>query len=215
VIRGNVICNPGGGGHAPCGIYLDDGLAGVSVLNNLLVNVPGTAIAVSGRNLEIHGNVVVNAGSPLNYDQRTREGALATDPNFWFHAHTGKDRGNMWTELLASPWQTDIWKETFPKLAALSADFADIEQPGFAANPAGSVVTGNVFAGPNKPNYAESVRRFSTIGPNDEYSAWKSRTYWTLPGYEKIPSEQVGRTGENSVIGTCCSAAQPADALAV
>jgi hypothetical protein len=194
VIRGNVIYNLGGGGHSPCGIYLDDGLAGVTVENNLLVNVPGTAIAVSGRNLEIHGNVVVNAGGPVNYDQRTREGALAEDPDFWFFTHTGPD-GNMWTQLLASPWQTDIWKEAFPKLAALSTDFADIEKPSFAANPAGSSVTDNVFAGPNRPGYAQSVRRFSTIGPNDEYGAWKSRTYWKLPGYEKIPIEQVGRIG--------------------
>ena len=197
VIRENVIYNLGSGKHNPCGIYLDDGLSGVTVENNLLVNIPGTAIAVSGRDLDIQGNFVVNAGKPLSYDQRTRDGALATDPNFWFHAHTGKDRGDMWKRLLESPWRTDVWRAAYPKLAAYSTDFADIEGPSFAANPAGSSVAGNVFAGPNKPSYAESVRRFSTIGPNDEYGAAKARRYWTLPGYEKIPLALVGRTGES------------------
>ena len=196
-IRENVIYNLGSGKHTPCGIYLDDGLSGVTVERNLLVNVPGTAIAVSGRDLEIQGNVAVNAGKPLSYDQRTRDGALATDPNFWFHAHTGKGRGDMWTNLLASPWQTDTWRKAYPKLAAYSTDFADIEEPSFAANPAGSSVTGNVFAGANKPSIADSVRRFSEIGPNDQYGAWKARKYETLPGYEKIALAQVGRTGES------------------
>ncbi|MCL2508686.1 MAG: right-handed parallel beta-helix repeat-containing protein [Oscillospiraceae bacterium] len=194
VIRYNALYNIGGGGHTPCGIYLDDGLSGVTVEKNLLVNVPDSAIAVSGRDLEIHGNVVVNAGKPISYDQRTRDGALATDPNFWFYAHTGPG-GNMWTALESSPWQTDIWREAYPKLAALSTDFADIESPVFAANPAGSSVTGNVFVGTNKPRYAESVIRFSTIENNTHNVYLRSRSYWTLPEYADIPIEQIGRVG--------------------
>jgi len=192
VIRGNAIYNLGGNGHTPCGIYLDDGLAGVTVENNLLVNVPGTAIAISGRNLEVHGNVVVNAGRPVNYDQRTRDGALSDDPDYIWHHHWSKS-GVGWKELTDSPWQTDIWKEAFPKLAAYSIDFADIEGPAFAANPAGSSVTGNTFAGKNKPGYDESVRRFSTVEPNESYGAPRVRDYWKLPGYESIPMEKIGR----------------------
>ncbi|MDR2686900.1 MAG: right-handed parallel beta-helix repeat-containing protein [Oscillospiraceae bacterium] len=196
VIRHNVIYNLGSGGHTPDGIYLDDGLSGVTVENNLLVNVPGpgSAIAVSGRDLEVHGNVVVNAGKPVSYDQRTREGALATDPNFWFYAHTGKG-GDMWKNLEASPWQTEIWKAAYPKLAAYTSDFSGIDNPSFAANPAGSSVTGNVFVG-NKPSYAASVQRFSEIGPNAQYRLWGGRKYWTLPGYEGIQAEVAGRVGE-------------------
>jgi len=193
VVRYNILYNIGTGGHTPDGIYLDDGLSGVSVLNNLLVNVPGLAIHISGRDLEVHGNVAVNAGRPISYDQRTRDGALATDPNFWFYAHTGPG-GGMWTALAASPWQTDIWREAFPKLAALSTDFDDIEEPAFAANPAGSSVTGNVLAGPNKANISEGARRFSEIGPNAIYGPLRAMRYWTLPGYEDIPLEKAGRT---------------------
>ena len=192
-IRSNVLYNLGSGNHTPCGIYLDDGLSGVTVENNLLLNVPDSAIAISGRDLEIRGNVVVNAGKPVAYDQRTREGALSTDPNFWFHAHTGQG-GDMWKALDASPWQTELWKQAFPKLAALSTNFDDIEDPGFAANPAGSSVTGNVFVGSNEPRYAESVQRFNTIADNEQYSFLRLGSYWTLPGYENIPVSEVGRT---------------------
>ncbi|MCL1952959.1 MAG: right-handed parallel beta-helix repeat-containing protein, partial [Oscillospiraceae bacterium] len=216
VVRSNVIYDLGGlasnNSFRPCGIYLDDGLSGVAVLNNLLVNVPGTAIAVSGRDLDIHGNVTVNAGTPVGYDNRTRGGALAKNPDFWFYAHTGPG-GGMWRDLEASPWQTETWKAAYPKLAALSTDFADIESPSFAANPAGSSVTGNVYVGPNKPNYDKDVLRFSTVGPNGEYRITQlgtlfadaskgdytvrpgSRIYKDFPAWENIPLEQIGRIG--------------------
>jgi len=191
VIRENVIYNLGGKKRAPCGIYLDDGLSGVTVERNLLINVPGASLAIGGgRDLEIHGNVVVNG--TMDYDGRSRDGAI--DPGSgWAHQY-GPD-GHMWPALAASPWQTDVWRVAFPKLAALSADFADIEEPRFAANPAGSSVTGNVFIGPDSSRIAQSVLRFSEIGPNDQYSMWAGRKYWALPGFEAIEIEKVGRTG--------------------
>ena len=195
VVRYNAIYNLGGGlasnnSFRPCGIYLDDGLSGLAVLGNLLVNVPGNAIAISGRDLEVRGNITVNASVPLSYDERTRQGALATDPDFWFYAHTGQG-GDMWKNLLASPWQTDIWKAAFPKLAALSKDFDDIEKPSFAANPAGSSVTGNVFVGANKPKYDKSVLQFSEIGPNGEYGIGQMKALFAdaAKGDYSVPSD--------------------------
>ena len=218
VIRYNAIYNLGGGEHPtlgvfhPNGVYLDDGLAGVAVLRNLFVNVPGDGVAISGRDLEVRGNVMVNTGTPVSYGERTRQGALATDPNFWFYPHTGKG-GDMWANLLASPWQTDAWKAAFPRLAALSTDFADIEKPEFAANPAGSVVSGNIYVGVNKPNYDKGVVRFSEIGPNGAYGIAQlkalfanpaagdytlrpaSRVYRDFPAWENLPLDQIGRVG--------------------
>jgi len=190
-IRGNVIYDVGGNGYAPNGIYLDDGLSGVTVEDNLLVNVPGRVIALGGRDLTVRGNVVVNGGRPINYD----EGQLRLALEGLESSHS-REGGSMWVELFASPWQTDIWKAAFPKLAAITSDFSDTDDPNFAPNPAGSVISGNIIAGPYKAFYETSALRFSEIGPNTQYSAWKSRTYWTLPGYEKIPLEQVGRREE-------------------
>jgi len=152
--------------------------------------VPGLALHFSGRDLEAHGNVVVNAGRPLSYDERMRAGAL--DDNYWFSGHS-REGGPLWTELFASPWRTDIWRAAYPKLAAYSSNFADTDNPGFAANCADSSVTGNIFIGQNKPNVADSVRRFSEIGPNEELGVWQGRAYWELPGYERIEVEKAGR----------------------
>ncbi|MCL2494666.1 MAG: right-handed parallel beta-helix repeat-containing protein [Oscillospiraceae bacterium] len=192
VIRNNVIYDLGNPGRHPCGIYLDDGLAGVTVEYNLLVNVPDSAIAISGRDLEVHGNFVVNAGKPVSYDQRTRNGALSDDPDYIWNYHWGKGRVG-WDDLSDSPWQTDIWREAYPKLAAYSVDFADIEDARFAANPAGSSVTGNIFVGPNNPYYDESVLRFSETEPNEEIGAEGMNGYGALPGYGNIPLEKIGR----------------------
>jgi len=190
-IRNNVINNLGGKGRSPNGIYLDDGLSGVTVERYLLVNVPGASLALGGgRDLEVHGNMVVNGA--MGYDDRSREGAI--DPGSMWADQYGPD-GHMWPSLEASPWQTDIWKAAYPKLAVLSTDFADIEEARFAANPAGSSVTGNVFIGPDSSRFAESVRRFGEIGPNAQYNMLAGRKYWTLPGYENIPLELVGRVG--------------------
>jgi len=190
-IRNNVIYNLGSGGHTPDGIYLDDGLSGVTVEDNLLVNVPGWALHFSGRDLEAHGNFAVNAGKPVSYDDRTRVSALGESA--WYHHAV--ENGPQWQELWNSPWQTAIWKAAFPKLAAYTSDFDDIDNPSFAANPAGSSVTGNVFVG-NKPSYADSVQRFSTVGPNTQYGLWGGRKYWALPGYEDILAGQAGRRAD-------------------
>jgi len=192
-IRNNVVYNLGSGRHRPDGVYLDDGLSGITVVNNLLVNVPGTAIHINaGRDHDVRGNIVVNSNDPLNYPQRNRDGALGVDRRGDFNAYMAPG-GGYWTALEASPRHTDIWREAFPKLAAYSTDFADIEEPSFAANPADSVVTGNIFVGPNPPFFSEAALRFSEIGPNEEYGVLRTRSYWKLPGFEAIEVEKAGR----------------------
>ena len=195
VLRYNAIYNVGGERYRPNGIYLDDGLAGVTLEGNLLVNVPGVGLAISGRCMTVKGNFVAGGGEPLAYDERTREGALADDPGISFHAHTGRG-GDMWRDLEASPYQTAPWREAFPALAAVSADFEDAEDPAFAANPAGSEITDNVFAGPQKPRYGAYIPRFNIIEGNSEYGPRAGRNYRELPGYAGIPLGQIGRVGD-------------------
>jgi len=193
VIRNNVIYNAGSGRHTPDGVYLDAGHSGVAILNNLLVNVPDNALHLnSGRDLDVRGNMVVNSKNPVSYPQHTRDGALGIKKKGdWIHL-TGPG-GQMWTNLENYPRHMDIWREAFPKLAAYSTDFADIEDPSFAANPAGSVVTGNIIVGLNPPQFSEAALRFSEIGPNEEYGVLRTRSYWNLPGFEMIEIEKAGR----------------------
>jgi hypothetical protein len=211
VIRSNVIYNLGSNGHTPDGIYLDDGLSGVSVLNNLLVNVPKNGIHLGGgRDYDTRGNIIVNSEHTLHYDWRAREAALSTDPNFWFSS--AAPGGTMWVDLEASPWQTDAWRAAFPKLAAYSTDFSDADNPNFAANPAGSTVAGNLCVG-GRLDISDVPYRFSAIGPNGIYGIAQmkalfadaaqgdysvrpgSRVYKAFPAWEDIEIEKIGRVG--------------------
>jgi len=164
-------------------------VSGVLVENNLLVNVPGYGIQLSGRDHTVRGNVVVNAGRhPVTYDDRGRQGALSGG---W---HTpSREGGSVWQGLFDSPRHSEPWRLAFPRLAALHGDFNNPDDPNFAVNPAGSVVAGNIFVGRSEPRYDESVLRFSEIGPNEEYSAWKGRKYWAPQGITGV--ERVGRAG--------------------
>ncbi|MDR1928391.1 MAG: right-handed parallel beta-helix repeat-containing protein, partial [Oscillospiraceae bacterium] len=165
VIRGNVIYNLGSGAHKPNGIYLDDALSGVSVVNNLLVNVPGTALAIGGgRDLRIEKNILVNAGTPIYYDARAREGAIG---EAWFSNHSAKG-GGMWLLLFESPWQTETWKKAYPQMQKFSSDFSQPDSPDFVPNPAYSTVRFNYVLGSGTKlgNIQESVYRFSTVEHN-------------------------------------------------
>ena len=210
VIRYNYIHDIGGGKFHPVGIYMDDAPAGIKIHGNLLVN--GGSIGLSGgRDMDVRGNIVVNKWGVLGYDDRARTGALDPD-NWWYAGGSGcwVENGYGWQSLFASPWQTDIWKEAFPKLAAISPDFSDADNPNFGPNPALSVITGNVFVG-DTPSLSDAAKRFSTIENNAQYSTWQlnslfadpkngdyrlkenSRILKKLPGFEGIPLEKIGR----------------------
>lgn len=195
VIRGNLIYNLGRHGtakkteHNPSGIYLDEMTSGVTVENNLLINIPHCGLPLGGgRELTIRGNVVVNAGRPISYDDRARQGALFGGWN-----PTALENGSYWQSLWASPWQSEAWQAAFPRLYALSADFSQPDDPNFGPNPAFSEVTGNAFAGRGKASYAESVLRFSTVEQNNERGFLYSLQYWKLPEYAGIELEKIGR----------------------
>jgi len=196
VIRYNALIDIGSGDHTPDGIYMDDALSGVTIHDNLLVNVPGLAIHLGGgRDLNAHGNVLVNCGTPISYDDRARQGALFGG---WYEHHS-KENGPQWQDLWDSPWQTALWKETYPRLAAISSDFSDPDSPGFGVNPADSLVIDNVVVGGGKLRISDAAQRFSTVEPNKIYSAGRVKDYWELPGYENIPMEKIGRTPDPGV----------------
>ncbi|MCL1951522.1 MAG: right-handed parallel beta-helix repeat-containing protein [Oscillospiraceae bacterium] len=201
VIRNNAIYDLGGGKFRPVGIYLDDGRSGVTIQGNLIVNARIGIELGGGRDHIVTGNVVVGGEKSVEYDDRARQGALTGgqgntalgSTSFWYP--DPEEPSGIWRSLWESPWKSETWQKAYPALARMTDDPSDPDDPNFIPNPAYSVVTGNVFVG-GKTEIAKSVYRFSTVGPNKQYGLWRARSYWTLPGYENIPLEQVGRVGE-------------------
>lgn len=211
VIRYNAIYNLGSDGHTPDGIYLDDALSGQEVYGNLLINIPKWGIHLGGgRDLEVWGNIIINAGQrPISYDSRAREGALE---NGWFN-HAAREDGDMWKNLYNSPWQSDIWQKAFPQYKNYIEDFERSEESGFIPNPGNSNVTGNLIFDKAKSigNISDAATKFSNISGNAVYSLGKLDSFFTdaenglytikdinelreiLPGFEEIPLDEIGR----------------------
>lgn len=211
VIRYNAIYNLGSDGHTPDGIYLDDALSGIEVYGNILINIPKLGIHLGGgRDLEVWGNIIINAGEhPVSYDARARQGALE---NGWFN-HSSKQDGDMWVNLYNSPWQSEIWQETFPQYKNYIEDFSRSEEAGFVPNPANSIVRDNLIFDKAKSvgSISEEAKKFSNISCNGVYSLGKLDDFFTdaengiytikdidglkeiLSGFEEIPLDKMGR----------------------
>ncbi len=209
VVRYNCIYNLGSGDHTPDGIYLDDALSGQAVYGNLLINVPKFAIHLGGgRDLDVRNNIIINTNTrSVSYDQRAIDGVSGG----WFtHAAKG---GDMWQNLYASPWQTQVWQTAYPQMQRFSDDFNDTDTPDFVPNPAYSTVTGNVIVNlkGNIGFISESAQKLSTIEGNaifrmtnqfriftdplnGDYSLCKdSLVYQTIPDFEELPVSNMGR----------------------
>lgn len=211
VIRYNAIYNLGSGDHKPDGIYLDDALSGIEVYGNILVNIPKLGIHLGGgRDLEVWGNIIINAGEhPISYDARAREGALE---NGWFN-HSSKQDGDMWQNLYNSPYLSEIWQNAYPQYKSYIEDFSRSEEAGFVPNPGNSNVTGNVIVDKSSSigNISEPAQQFSNISGNavfpigqldkiftdaengDYTLSENSSVYKTIPDFQNIPFTEIGR----------------------
>ena len=210
VVRYNVLYNIGGDGYTPNGIYLDDGASGQTVYGNLVINCNGNGFLVGGgRNNDIRNNVMVNCKTAFYYDSRSRDAVL--DPSFWFeHSREGLD---MHQNLLASPWQSEIWQNAYQYMTDWSLDYSDTENPDFIANPSDSNVSGNiiVYYKDEIGEIAESVYKFSNVSDNMFFSFRESDKLFadaesgdyniknieeirkTIPDFENIPLDKIGR----------------------
>ena len=211
IIRYNCIYNVGSGEHKPDGIYLDDALSGQQIYGNLLINIPRNSIHIGGgRNNVVTNNIIVNSGeNAIYFDERARDGALN---NGWFtHAHIGS--GDMWDALYASPWQSEIWQETFPEYKSMTDDISKSESAEYIPNPA-STVKGNLILNKYKKigDIYTSARRFSDISENEVYYLGKTEDIFvdinsgnynikdienlrkSISDFQNIPLNETGRT---------------------
>ena len=210
IIRYNCVYNVGSGEHKPDGIYLDDALSGQQIYGNLLINIPRNSIHIGGgRDNLVTNNIIVNSGqNAVYFDERARDGALN---NGWFtHAHIRS--GDMWDNLYASPWQSELWQEAYPEYKTMTDDVSNSETAGFIPNPA-STVKGNLIFNKDKKigDIHASAYRFSNISDNAVYSLAKAEGVFadmalgnynigdieklreSIPSFENIPLDKIGR----------------------
>lgn len=202
VIRYNCIYNIGSDGFKPNGIYFDDALSGQSAYGNLLVNIPGCGFLVGGgRDIELTNNMIVNAATPISYDDRAIAGIK--DGGWFRHANT--PQSTLWVSLAEVDVRSDPWKTAYPQLAQLTSDFEDTASASFAANPANSVVQNNVIVGEKKKigQIAKRVKEYSKVSGNflyqinDALFTGKGTYILKAPAkdFHALPLESMGRTG--------------------
>lgn len=201
VIRYNCIYNIGSENFTPSGIYFDDALSGQEAYGNLLINIPGCAFLLGGgRDLKIENNLIINAATPIYYDDRAIVDSSASS---WFK-HSQTPGEGLWATLTEVDVQSEAWKAAFPELSALSDDFENTEDPQFAANPANSTVKHNVVVSAKKSfgDISKGAEKYSDISENTLYklgdapfAADGDYTLTQLPeDFEQLPFDQMGRT---------------------
>ena len=204
LIRYNCIYDLGADGHQPLGIYMDGHLSGETVYGNLIVNVPGAGIHLNGgRFLEVHNNIVVNT---RNHSIWYRQGGIDD---------SSEEGGRLWRWLYESPWQSELWQQTYPSLSVdrFSDDFDNQDDPNFMPNPAYSNVTGNLIVSIEGEigEITEPARKFSNISGNATYklSALKklfvdpdngdytlrddAPVFDEIPDFAQLPLNEIGR----------------------
>ncbi len=115
--------------------------------------------------------------------------------------------------LLDSPRNAEAWKKAFPQMQRITEDFDATEDPGYAANPAYSKVTGNLIVnGPGELGMIdERVYRFSEVSGNAVYKMSALKKLFTdpengdyrlrddapvfdeIPDFEPLPLNEIGR----------------------
>ena len=167
VIRYNLIYDLGADGHKPVGIYMDDALAGQSIYGNLIVNAPRFGLQLGGgQDLDVHDNIVVNSQVPISFDDRALRG-LSGDESDSFYLHY-RENGELWKLLWDSPWESDVWRSSYPQYAHYSDDFSNTDDPNFVLNPGNGTVKHNLLVSQKGEigEIADTAYRYSVIEDN-------------------------------------------------
>lgn len=199
-IRYNCIYNIGSGNFAPSAIYFDDALSGQKAYGNLIVNIPGRGFLIGGgRDMTIENNLIINAATPIDYDDRAIAGI---EDGGWF-SHANTPESTLWQTLKEVDIHAEAWQKAYPQLSQLSDDFNNTDAPSFAANPAGSSVKNNVMINEKKTGgtFAKRVKKFSDVGNNFSYRLgdvqFESDGLYRLKeapeGFGQLPLDQMGR----------------------
>ncbi len=162
LIENNIIENIGLFGEStPSAIYLDDGISGITVRNNIIKTCTGYALNIcSGHDLIIENNIIIKSAFGIDYDSRTMKGKRL---DFAIGDKSSRDLINSIEEYL----ENEIWLEKYPVIGTLTFDRDRSDEPEYIGNPSRSSVKYNFFLGcSNKENYDEEILEYVEIGPN-------------------------------------------------
>ncbi len=182
------------------GIYLDDAMSSVEAYGNIFYKVARAFHIGGGRDHKIHNNIIVDCIESMQYDDR----AYRLDS--WFAGHMDPDKGTLFLQLRKVPYQSEVWKTRYPKLAVI------LEQnPGY---PSGSIIENNLLYRTQPFMLADIVKEESTIRNNllldpednpgfvdiealDFRLTTDALIYQKLEGFEEIPFDKIGLTNED------------------
>ena len=194
VIRYNYIHDIGGANapsHDQEGIYLDDLTSGITVVSNVLVNVPRAFLIGGGRNNTIENNLVINSPSGLSLDARGTN---------WASGHCAPG-GDMALSLQAMPYQQEPWASHYPWLVGILGD-----QPCIPKN---NSVQRNVFSNSAAPSIDKQAVATGTVTNNwtttddlhfvnqvdgDLTLAADSPVFTKVPGFAPLPFDRMRKT---------------------
>ena len=187
IIRHNFIHHIYGFENRGCvGVYLDDMFSGTTIYGNVFYDVPSAAFIGGGRDNIVDNNIFVDCKPAVHVDSRGLGwAAFCVD-------------SDMKEKLAAMPYKTPPWKERYPRLLTLLDD-----QPGA---PKGNVIVRNVCvegAWSNIDVGARPLVQFqdNLVGEDPKFVDQAgmnfqlrpdSPVFEKVPGFEKIPFDQIG-----------------------
>ncbi len=141
------------------GLYIDDTECFKSVYSNIIVNVDGNGIALSGgKRLTAYNNILVNTGG-ISLDCR---GAT------WYPTYTSYPDGQMWRSIPKSYLSDPIWKYAQPEL------FCILEMRTTEELTALKGIDGDIMDSPAPPSYIDI---YNNIGYQCVSAAAERKSY--------------------------------------
>lgn len=183
------------GGSGAQAIYLDDCDSGDTVIGNITFRCGNRGVLLGGgRDNTFRGNIFIDQPIGIHVDGRGPKGIV----------FEGTDSWNLLAKCQALEFQSPMWKQRYPRLAAVME-----EDP---THPLGNSMQGNIFLSCKKPfdlrkevdpawvdrknNPEWELSQFSGLvepGPSPRLNLAKLPAIWQkVPGFEPIPFEKIG-----------------------
>lgn len=169
VVRYNCVYNIGSGDFTPNAIYFDDNTSGQTAYGNVLINIPGYAFLIGGgRDNKVTDNLIINAQKGIDYDDRAYDGY---HNDGWYSKNVKESDGRLWVLMNEAKALNEKWNHKYEGIDRMHQDYSREDDEGFAVNPSGSTVTGNVIIKKDGKigDVADSVYKYSNVSGNFTY----------------------------------------------